>query len=85
MIKQSKIAISLPHEHLKRVEKMRKELGLKRSTFIDRAISFWLDSLEEKKLIKQYEEGYQKQPESLEEIKVTGQLSAEAFKAEGLE
>ena len=83
MIKSSKIAISLPTENFKRIEKIRKELGIQRSALIDRAIGFWLDNMEKQKMIKQYEEGYRNHPESVDEIKVMEKLSADAFNEEG--
>ena len=84
MIKASKIAISLPEEDLMRIEKIRKEMGLGRSKVIDMAIRFWLDNIEHKKIIKQYEQGYKNKPESIGEIKVFEQLSADAFNEEDL-
>lgn len=83
MIGSAKIAISLPMEDLKRIEKIRKELKAQRSTVIDMAIRFWLDNMDKQKIIKQYEEGYRQHPESLEELKVMEQLSADAFNEEG--
>ena len=68
MIKSAKIAISLPKENLKKIERIRKKLGLKRSAIIDRAISFWLKCLEEQEMVRQYEEGYKNEPESISEI-----------------
>ena len=83
MINCTKIAISLPTEDLNRLEKIRKELGSQRSALIDRAIRFWLDNMDKQKMIKQYEEGYRQHPESVDEIKVMEQLSADAFNEEG--
>ena len=83
MINCTKIAISLPTEDLNRLEKIRKELGAQRSALIDMAIRFWLDNMDKQKMIKQYEEGYRQHPESVEEIKVMEQLSADAFNEEG--
>ena len=83
MIKSSKIAISLPIENLKRIEKVRKELGIQRSALIDMAVEFWLENMEKHKLIKQYEEGYRNHPESVNELKVLEKLSADAFIEEG--
>lgn len=83
MINSTKIAISLPTEDLQRIEKIRKELKAQRSTVIDMAIRFWLDNMDKQKMIKQYEEGYRQHPESVEDIKVLEQLSADAFHEEG--
>ena len=83
MIGSAKIAISLPMEDLKRIEKIRKELKAQRSTVIDMAIRFWLDNMDKQKIIKQYEEGYRQHPESVEEVKAMEQISADAFDEEG--
>ena len=83
MIKSAKIAISLPAEDLRRIEKIRKESGIKRSVLIDAAIRFWLDDREKGKMIERYEEGYRRHPESVDDIKAMEQLSADAFAEEG--
>jgi metal-responsive CopG/Arc/MetJ family transcriptional regulator len=79
-----KIAISLPKEYYYKIEKIRKKFGFGRSAIIDKAIRFWLAYLERKELIKQYEQGYKKKPESIEEIKSMEKLAADAFKEEDL-
>ena len=83
MIKATKIAISLPTEDLKRIEKIRKELGAQRSALIDTAIRFWLDNRDKDKMIEQYEAGYRHYPEPIDEIKALEELSANAFAEEG--
>lgn len=82
MLKTLKIAISLPKEDFKKLESVRKKLGLQRSTIIDKAIRFWLKNLEKEEMIRQYEDGYKKKPESIEEIKAQELASAEAFQEE---
>ena len=79
-----KIAISLPGEDFEKIETVRKKLGLKRSVIIDKAIRFWLNHLEKKDMIRQYEEGYKKKPEPIEEIRAQELASADAFQEEGL-
>ena len=83
MISSAKIAISLPVEDLKRIERVRKELRIQRSTLIDMAIRFWLDNVEKQKMIQRYEEGYRRYPESAKEIEALQKLSADAFTEEG--
>jgi len=82
MLKTSKIAISLPKEDFQKIEHIRKSLGLQRSTIIDKAIKFWLKSIEKEEMIRKYEEGYRKNPESIEEIKAQELASAQAFSEE---
>ncbi len=84
MQKTSKIAISLPKEDFDKIEKLRKKLGFERSAIIDKAIRFWLRYLEQQDLIKRYEQGYRKKPESVQEIKAMEQAAADAFAEEDL-
>jgi len=84
MQKVAKIAISLPKEDFDKLEKLRKRLGFERSALIDKAIRFWLRYLEQEELIKRYEEGYRKRPESIQEIKAMEQAAAGAFAEEDL-
>ncbi|MBU0571348.1 hypothetical protein KJ662_05460 [Patescibacteria group bacterium] len=83
MLRTVKIAISLPGEDFAKIERMRKKMGLQRSAIIDKAIRWWLKSVEMKKKITQYEEGYRDNPESAEDIKAMEKASAEAFEEEG--
>ena len=64
----AKIAISLPGELVRRVEKSRKASGETRSSFIRRAIERILREEEERELIVRYQEGYRAHPETPEEI-----------------
>lgn len=84
MLTKEKIGISLPKEDLKRIEKIRKELGINRSELIDSAIRFWLKNFEQQKMIEKYEKGYKKKPESIEELKAMEKAAAEAFSEEDL-
>jgi len=85
MRKTSKIAISLPKEDFDKIEKLRKKRGLERSALVDKAIRFWLAHLEQEELVRRYEEGYRKKPESIPEIKAIEKATAEAFEEEGLQ
>jgi len=80
-----KIAISLPKEDFYKLEQIRKKLGFGRSAIIDKAIRFWLGYREQEELIKRYQEGYRKKPESVQEIQAMEQAAAEAFKEENLQ
>lgn len=83
MLRTTKIAISLPKDDFTRIEEIRKKLGLQRSAVIDIAVKFWLKSIEDQELIKQYEQGYKKKSEDIAELKAMEQASAEAFEEEG--
>lgn len=82
MIKSTKIAISIPKDNFDKIEAMRKKMGLQRSALIDRAICFWLNSMEQQEMIKKYEKGYRAIPESVAEAEALEKLSADAFSDE---
>ncbi len=79
-----KTGVSLPREEYWELEKIRRKMGLSRSALFEKALSFWLKSLQEQEKIKQYIEGYKKHPESVTEIKAMEKAAAEAFSAEDL-
>lgn len=79
-----KIAISLSKEDFLAIEKLKVKFKKSRSELIQEAIGSWLAGRREKELIEQYERGYKNKPESIDEIKVLEQLSAQAFQDEGL-
>ncbi len=64
----AKIAISLPDEMLKAVEKQRLAKGESRSQFFRRAAEEQLRRERDRKDIEQYIRGYQQYPETKEEI-----------------
>jgi metal-responsive CopG/Arc/MetJ family transcriptional regulator len=84
MQKSVKIAISLPKEDFEKIERFRKKTGVERSALVDEAIRFWFKHLEQENLIRMYEEGYRRKPESLKEIEAMEKLAANAFEEENL-
>lgn len=74
MSKTVKIAISLPDDLFKKIEKSRKTAGETRSSFIKRAIEKTLSDREKNLLVDKYIQGYIDFPETKEEI-----AAAESF------
>ncbi|MDO8751894.1 MAG: ribbon-helix-helix protein, CopG family [Dehalococcoidia bacterium] len=68
MSKTAKIAISLPEGLLKGVEAERLAAGETRSEFFRRAVEEYLRRKRQKELEEQYIRGYQKYPETEEEV-----------------
>jgi len=68
MYKSSKIAISLPADMLEVVEKERVAKGESRSEFFRRAVEALLRQQREHAEVERYVQGYQKVPESDEEV-----------------
>jgi metal-responsive CopG/Arc/MetJ family transcriptional regulator len=68
MNKTSKVAISLPTETLKAVERERAASGESRSQIIRRAIEVLLREKKEREKTENYIRGYREMPETKEEI-----------------
>jgi len=74
-----KIAISMSDKEFQEIEILRKEEGLSRSKFIIGAVKLFKEWKEKEKLIKIYEEGYKRFPESLEAAEGWERVSLEAL------
>lgn len=77
--KTVKVAISLPREEYRQVEKVRKQFRLSRSAVIAEALRYWVASGHEQKKIRAYVEGYRRSPETVREQKAFESLAAEAL------
>ena len=65
----TKVAVSLPDDLYRAVEQARKKSGKSRSAVMQDALHHWLRQQEQAVLIREYETGYQKKPESKQEVK----------------
>ena len=74
-----KVAVSLPKEQFRRIEKRRRLLKVSRSAAVREALSGWLRSLEEQEAVRAYIEGYRRRPESRKNLRAMQQASAEAL------
>jgi metal-responsive CopG/Arc/MetJ family transcriptional regulator len=74
MEKSAKVAISLPENILKAIEKERKIRGESRSEFFRRAVEKYLKQERESKEVEAYIKGYTALPESVEEVEAFTQL-----------
>ncbi len=63
-----KVAISLPKEEFRALEKRRRQLKQSRSAVIAEAIRQWLKAQQESEDIRRYIKGYQRHPETEEEF-----------------
>ncbi len=66
-MKTAKIAISLPLELARRVERLRKETGESRSAIFRKAVERIFEEREQAKRRAAYIEGYRKMPETAED------------------
>ena len=76
MGKIAKVAISLPEDMLKAVERERKAKGESRSEFFRRAIERLLEEEWQSSAVKGYIRGYREIPESAEEVEAAHRLGS---------
>ena len=81
-VKTVKVAVSLPLEAFRQVEKVRKQLRLSRSAVISGALNRWLAVSHEQEKIRAYVEGYRRSPETAREQKLFESLAGEVLAAE---
>jgi len=83
MGKTVKFAISIPEENFKKLEALRREQRLTRSKAVLQAVKLWEESKDMEKLIRKYEEGYKRIPETVEESIAWEKASLTALTKEG--
>ncbi len=81
-VKTVKVAVSLPLEAYRQVEKARKQLRLSRSAVISEALKHWIAAGHKQEKIRAYLEGYRRSPEAAREQKLFESLAAEVLAAE---
>ena len=82
MKKSSKVAISLPEDTLKAIEKERKARGESRSEFFRRAVEEYLKQEKYSIEIEKYIHGYTAMPESAEEVEAIHQTGVNTLAEE---
>lgn len=78
----AKVAISLPPDLYRAVERARKKQGQSRSAFLQDAVRHWLEQRQKAGQIQQYIEGYRRMPETRREIEEAEVSSRDMFAAE---
>lgn len=77
-----KIAISLPKEEFRELEKVRAKMGIGRSAVVAQAIRFWLHQRGNEQMIKRYQEGYRQRPERVFDLMAFEKAELEVLDAE---
>jgi len=65
----TKIAISVPDELYRAVERARRSTGLSRSAVVQRALRLWLERSVHETAVREYVAGYRARPESPQDVK----------------
>ncbi len=77
-----KVAVSLPADTYRKIEKTRKQRRISRSAVISEALRCWVASGQEQEKVHAYVEGYRRAPETVQEFKPFELLTYEALAAE---
>ena len=85
MGKAVKFAISMAEEEFEEMEEIRRKEGLSRSKMVVEAVKLFKKSRKTEELIRAYEEGYRKTPESTQETDGWEKASFATFSDEGWE
>jgi metal-responsive CopG/Arc/MetJ family transcriptional regulator len=65
----TKIAISVPDELYRAVERARRSTGLSRSAVVQRALRLWLERSVHETAVREYVAGYRARPEGPRDVK----------------
>ena len=64
----AKIAVTIPHDLYQAVEKARRRRAQSRSAVVQEALRAWLRQEAQATLVREYEAGYRRAPESAHEV-----------------
>lgn len=65
----TKVAVSIPDDLYRAIEKARRRSGKSRSAVMQDALRHWLHHRAQVALVREYEAGYRRRPESRREVK----------------
>jgi len=72
----AKIAVSIPADLLREVERARRTTGRSRSAIVQEALRQWLHQRGARDLVRDYEAGYRRAPEQASEIAEAGAIAS---------
>lgn len=75
----TKVAISIPQELYRALERERKKNGRSRSSLVQEALRAWLKQQQEARDIRQYIEGYRRMPETRLEIEEAEAMAKDSW------
>jgi metal-responsive CopG/Arc/MetJ family transcriptional regulator len=78
----NKIAVTIPEEQMRAVERIRREQRIPRSRVIQRALSFYLAQAGLADDVRAYEEGYRRKPERSDAGGAYARAAAEVLSSE---
>ncbi len=80
-----KIAITLPEDQARAIERIRRKRKIPRSRVIQQAVAYYLSEEKQHTAVRQYEEGYRRMPEDPAEAAAYVRMAAEVLEPEDWE
>ncbi|HEV8641043.1 MAG TPA: ribbon-helix-helix protein, CopG family [Methylomirabilota bacterium] len=78
----TKVAVSIPDDLYRILERVRRARGKTRSAAIQEALRHWLDHEAQRALVREYEAGYRRKPEGRREVKAAEAAAIRLLAAE---
>lgn len=78
----TKVAVSIPDDLYRAIERVRKTRGKSRSAVMQDALRHWLHHQAEAGLVREYEAGYRRRPETRREVKAAQAAAVRLLSAE---
>ena len=78
----TKVAVSIPDDLYRAVERARKKHGKSRSAVMQDALRYWLRHQAEVALVQEYEAGYRRRPETRREVKAAEAAAVRLLRGE---
>jgi metal-responsive CopG/Arc/MetJ family transcriptional regulator len=78
----TKVAVSIPDDLYRAVERVRKRSGETRSAVMQDALRHWLRRQAEVALVREYEAGYRRKPEGRREMKAAERAAVQLLAGE---
>ncbi len=78
----TKVAVSIPDDLYQAIERARRRSGKSRSAVMQDALRHWLHHQAQVALVREYEAGYRRRPESRREVKAAEAAAARLLSAE---
>jgi metal-responsive CopG/Arc/MetJ family transcriptional regulator len=78
----TKVAVSIPDDLYRAIERIRKRSGKSRSVVMQAALRYWLRHQAEVSLVREYEEGYRGRPEGRREVEAAKAAAMHLLRSE---
>ena len=78
----TKVAVSIPTDLYRALERRRRARGTSRSAAIQEAVRYWLEHEAQRSMVREYEAGYRSKPERQREVDAAEAAAVRLFATE---